>query len=156
MDLNEVKAKYNILLKGIKICKDNDLVEPVFILLYSTIDSLAWLNSNENDIKKRKVGVEFKEFSSKYILGKLTQNITPEELYSARCSIVHTISARSKENIKNRSRYLTYANSPQAELEGNNKLKLINENAICVNVFELFVALVNAVTEFLEDISKYL
>lgn len=54
MDLNEVKAKYNILLKGIKICKDNDLVEPVFILLYSTIDSLAWLNSNENDIKKEK------------------------------------------------------------------------------------------------------
>lgn len=154
MDLFEVKKRYDTLLEGIDVCKDNDLIEPVFIILYSTIDSLAWLNSDEKNVEARRVGKEFKDFSSKYIINKLTQNITADELYNARCAIVHTISAKSSGNIKNGVRYLTYANSPQAEIEGNNILKSLNENAVCINALELIEALSEAIVEFFEDISK--
>lgn len=154
MNLNQIEEKYNTLLKAIKICKDNDFVEPVFILLFSTIDSLSWLNSNEINIEHRNGKEEFKNFSQEYILNRLTQNIIPDEFYDARCAIVHTISAKSKNNKKNGTRYLTYSNSAESELEGNNNLKMLNENAVCINVFELLTALVNAITEFFNNISK--
>lgn len=154
MNLNEVKEKYSILLKSIKLCKDNNFVEPVLIILYSAIDSLAWLNSKEKDIQKRNAKNEFKEFSNKYIISKLTQNITADELYAARCAVLHTISSRSINNIKKGIRYLTYANSPHAEIEGNDIIKSENENAVCINIFNLLCALVYAITDFFDDISK--
>ena len=55
MTIKEIEDKYDDILKSIKICKDNDFKESVFILTYAMIDSLSWLNSDEQSIVNRNI-----------------------------------------------------------------------------------------------------
>ena len=106
MKIDEIEKRYDDVLKSIKVCKDKEFKESVLILMYSMIDALSWLNSSEKEITNRNVKLDFINFCEKYIIDELSQNIIGEELYNARCAIVHTLSARSKNNKKNSSRYI--------------------------------------------------
>lgn len=153
MTIIEVKNKYHDLLNSIKVCKDNDYIESVFILMYALIDSLSWLNSSELDIQKRLVHDDFIKFCDEYIINQPNfsnkfYNLSSEEIYNARCAVVHTISAKSKNNIKKNIRYLTYSNNMQASSEGNQILNSLNENSVCISVTDFLATLTNAVTDF--------
>ena len=154
MTIKEIEDKYDDILKSIKICKDNDFKESVFILTYAMIDSLSWLNSDEQSIVNRNIKKDFINFSNEYIVNQISQNISGEELYNARCAIVHTISTRSQNNIRHNSRYICYSNCKEATINVNIKLQRINENAVCIDAIELLTALVEAKTLFFNKIKK--
>ena len=154
MTIKKIEDKYNDILKSIKICKDKDFIESIFILTYAMIDSLSWLNSAEQNISNRNIKKDFIDFSNEYIVNQISQNISGEELYNARCAVVHTISARSQNNIRYNSRYICYSNSRESTITGNIKLQEINENAVCINANELLIALVEAKTLFFNKIKN--
>ena len=154
MTIEDVRYKYHDLLKSIKICKDADFKESVLILMYSTIDSISWLDSKENDILKRDGKKEFISFCNKYIIPKMNTDITAEELYAARCSMVHTISATSKNNLTQNIRLICYSNNSAAVKEGNKLLNKINQNARCLDIISLLVVLTEAIEDFFNTIAK--
>lgn len=154
MTIQDVKNKYEDLLKSIKICKDAELKESVLILMYSTIDSLAWLNSSETNITKRNGKIEFISFCNKYLIPKIKSDITADELYAARCSVVHTISATAKNNIEKNIRTVCYANNSKAVEEGNKHLIKLNQNTVCVDLVTLLAVLVKNIDNFFIDIDN--
>ena len=154
MTIDEIEKRYDEIIKSIKICKDKEYRESVLILMYATIDALSWLDSLEQEIINRNVKDDFINFCEKYIIKELSQNITGEDLYNGRCAIVHTLSAKSRNNIRNGFRYICYANNNKAVDEGNKILEKFQENATCVNLIELLSALVKAKTNFFSDIRK--
>lgn len=154
MKIEDIRYKYHDLLKSIKICKDADFKESVLILMYSAIDSISWLDSTENDILKRDGKKEFISFCNRYIIPKMNADITAEELYAARCAVVHTISATSKNNLTKNIRLICYSNNSVAVKEGNQLLNKINPNAIFLDIISLLVVLTEAIEDFFNTIAK--
>lgn len=152
MNLNEIQQKYDKILYSIKLAKDNECFESVLILMYSMLDSLSWLNSNSLQIEKRNVKNDYINFLNKYYIKYLNINILAEEIYNARCAIVHTISGESKmKNIKS----LAYSNNINAANETNDFLNKCNRiDVIAVDTVNMLEALVHAYKEFFKDINQ--
>lgn len=103
MDLNGVMEKYVQTLKAIIMCGENKCFEPAVRLLYSAIDSLSWLYSDQMDLNKREVRKEYEKWVNDFFIPELKRHgydCTATELYLARCSQLHTFSAVAK-NQKN-------------------------------------------------------
>lgn len=110
MDLNGVAEKYVQTVKAIILCGENKCFEPAIRLLYSAIDSLSWLYSDQMDLNKRKVNKEYEKWVNDFLIPELKRygyDCTATELYLARCSQLHTFSAVAK-NQKN-MRIVAYA-----------------------------------------------
>ena len=69
--------------KAIQLCIDNNLQMPTLILIYSTIDSLAYIAFEEQKVKLRYV-----QWIEKYMF--INNKDLANDLYAARCAILHT------------------------------------------------------------------
>jgi len=77
------------------------------ILAYSAIDGLAWLAANSDD---EQVGIRFMRWIDKYMLPAAPAiGCRSEELYAARCAIVHTMTIDSSLHNRKPLRRLVYA-----------------------------------------------
>ena len=125
--------------------KTNALVFGVVGLLF-LICSRFWC------IEKRNVKNDYINFLNKYYVKYLNINILAEEIYNARCAIVHTISGESKmKNIKS----LAYSNNINAANETNDFLNKCNRiDVIAVDTVNMLEALVHAYKEFFKDINQ--
>ena len=74
--------------EAVEFCISNAKVIPALILIYTLIDNASWLS--ERDRKKR-VGERFRYWVDSYLLPNSDIKCTSKELYSARCSILHTL-----------------------------------------------------------------
>lgn len=105
MNLNSVTEKYVQTIKAIIMCGENKCFEPAVRLLYSAIDSLSWLYSDQMDLNKRKVKEEYEIWVNDFLMPELKKHgydCTATELYLARCSQLHTFSAVAKNQKNNR------------------------------------------------------
>ncbi|WP_347491226.1 hypothetical protein ABDB91_08810 [Desulfoscipio sp. XC116] len=109
MDFNGIAEKYVQTIKAILLCGDNKCFEPALRLLYSAIDSLSWLYSEQMDLKKREVKKEYEKWVNDFLIPKMKKHdyeCTATELYLARCSQLHTFSAIAKK--QNNTRVVAY------------------------------------------------
>lgn len=100
MTLEDIIGKYIETIKAIKICGENKCYESSVRLLYSAIDSLSWLYSDQMDLDKRKVKKEYEKWVNDFLIPELKKygyDCTALELYLARCSQLHTFSAVAKK-----------------------------------------------------------
>lgn len=110
MNLNGVIEKYAQPIKAIILCGENKCFEPAVRLVYSAIDSLSWLYSDQTDLNKRKVKIEYEKWINDFLIPELRSrgyDCTAMELYLARCSQLHTFSAIAKN--QNNTRIVAYA-----------------------------------------------
>lgn len=85
---NYMKKRFDNLLKAAEICDREGLDMPALILLYSLIDSLAWVVYEE---ELSKVGERFEKFCDEFVLPGSGLPCSAKELYSARCSSLHLL-----------------------------------------------------------------
>lgn len=152
MDFQDIPKIFNKKIEACNLCLKNSYDIEALTILYSSIDALSWLNSSNIDIKKgRSVGNEYNSYLNKYFMKHLnTYNITSNEIYSARCSILHTNSSTSKSTSK-KCRRLVYCNSKKGKELQSFILKKINENAVAVNIEDLIVALKFSIDDFIDE-----
>lgn len=152
MKIEEVKKKTKKRISVIYSCLKSGYIEESLILLYSTIDSISWLYSTETNIDNRKAGDDFLEFSKKYYLPCLTgYDISAEELYLARCSVVHTSSSLARNQKQNRQ--FQYSNSEDSRKVQDNISKLVCDICISINVKDLILALEFSAENFFDSLS---
>ena len=88
---------FNAVYRGIKagITKtfDEKLLGSSLILIYTGIDTMAWLDMppNQTGVTRR----DFINWVEAYFDQRFLKQITGEELYSARCAVVHTYTVES-------------------------------------------------------------
>ena len=140
------------LLSGIKLCYENELQTQSLILIYSTIDILAWLSLPDG--RQKVEPDDFVHWTESYLLPGSGLSVTGPDLYGARCGLLHTYRAWSNLSSKGAATKITYttATNPTQEKEFQNSLKKAGCNAKVVQVEKLFTALKTGIARFLKEV----
>lgn len=89
----------------IEYCITNKKIVQALVLLYSLIDTLAWLNCKDN----KSVRNRFENWVNEYLLSQGTLNCSATDIYSARCAIVHNNTSESDLSNSNQAKQVLYA-----------------------------------------------
>ena len=89
-------VSYLQVLAAIDHCEENNMLPPALVLLYSAIDSVSWLASNNH----KESGKAFRQWVSDWMLTDPKITCSADELYAARCGLVHTLTPTSTLNQK--------------------------------------------------------
>lgn len=79
---------------AIDLCFRERLIAPTLALLYSGIDTMAWLGLPDG--REDVTGEDFVRWTGQYLLPGSGIACTALDLYSSRCGIVHTMTAESR------------------------------------------------------------
>lgn len=66
--------------------------QQALVVLYAEIDTLSWVNLEEGDVSRK----DFCNWVSKYLKPEVNLGCTAEDLYAARCALLHSGTAESK------------------------------------------------------------
>ena len=130
---------------------------PALILLYSAIDAFASLLRPET--KPDTTGDYFKKWTEDYMIGGSGLSIRSEDLWGARCGLLHTHGAASRLSREGKARQLHYyraqALTPGMQQELESKLKALRAmGKLPVDIDALYAAFDQGVSRFLASIHR--
>jgi hypothetical protein len=96
------------LLEAVELCLPRKLYTPAAVLTYSGIDAAAWVNSDKPSTDR----TAFKQWVADYLLRAKTLPCSADDLYSARCALLHTLSSDSDMTNRGSARVIWYAWKP--------------------------------------------
>jgi len=136
------------LITAINLCFEHGLIGPTLVLLYSGIDTMAWLGlpENQHDV----TGNDFIEWTERYLLPDSGIPCNALDLYSSRCGIVHSMSAESRAIRKGNATKLFYAWGNHRAEDLQIMIDHVGERAVAVQVDELIRAFQNAVDRYVK------
>lgn len=94
MQLLDSFQKKNV--EAINLLHEHGYIEAMLMLTFSGIDQMAWLTVTADESK----GADFIAWVKKYIDPETSLGCTAEDLWAARCGLVHTATAESRHNLK--------------------------------------------------------
>jgi hypothetical protein len=110
MPLSKVHSKnLRETLSAIDDCLKAERQLPALVLMYSLIDSLAWAASDQSVAETK---IRFESWVSTWLLPHMPKSnpqITPTDLYAARCALIHTGTGISRLSKSKRAKRLLYA-----------------------------------------------
>ena len=126
---------------------------PTLILLYATLDIVAFIRTGGSD---RQADARFRDFVGHYIVKHL-RGITKDDIWGARSAILHTAAPESSSSINLQAKEILYSwgTASRAELL-NQVLAQAPEphKYVVMSVEDLMAALENGINEFIEDLDK--
>jgi hypothetical protein len=96
------------LLEAVELCVPRRLYTPALILSYSGIDAAAWVNSEKASVDR----TAFMDWVRVYLLRAKALPCSAEDLYSARCGLLHNLSSDSNMTKTGAAREIWYAWKP--------------------------------------------
>jgi hypothetical protein len=99
-------AVYDGIKRGIRVCIENKCFGSAVILVYSGIDAMAFLGMPSGQVDV--TGADFISWCNKYIRFCVEQELTGQELYAARCGMLHTYGVESASSRRGHCRRLGY------------------------------------------------
>ena len=149
-DIQEIALGQRGMVRGIEAClaKDRQCLVSA-MLIYSTIDALAAMTRPKAQLDTDRD--TFKAWVAKYLLDGSLLGCTSEDLYGARCGVLHTYGMDSERRRKGKARALVYKwrEGPQPSDGGRNE---IPPDATTLCVEDLYDALRRGVENFLSAI----
>ncbi len=96
------------LLEATELCISKRLYVPALVLTYSGIDAAAWVNSDRASTDR----TAFKDWVGRYVLAAKALPCSADDLYSARCGLLHNLSSDSDMTTRGAARVVWYAWKP--------------------------------------------
>jgi hypothetical protein len=140
-------AKLEQLFQVINFSLEKGFWEPALILIYAGIDALAWLDrrSDSPDVSKS----DFIGWCDRCLLLPADAELSAEDLYAARCGLVHTYTGESKLHRQEKVTKLFYSRkTPTGEVN----LEQLNGNE---HVWPLWVDIDLLVKRFRDGVARY-
>ena len=140
-------AIYDGIKHGIEVTLDNKCYGSAVILIYAGIDALVHLG-----IPKAQMEATDRDFISwveKYIKIGSKNQITGEELYSARCAVLHAYGVESRRTRKGTARMIAYMDKGSPPIRYSPK---IHANLVLLSIEALAKAFYEGIDRFLIDI----
>ncbi len=122
-------------------CLSNNLILPFLTLFYSSVDVMAWLNIDNENVER----TDFIKWCDKYFVPILSVPCAGEDLYGARCGILHNASSESARSRKGKAEEIMYVVSKKVPSH------LSPNNEICLSVWEIYGNFTIALHEFYND-----
>ncbi|MBH3289511.1 hypothetical protein I5N29_03610 [Serratia marcescens] len=144
IDTEKVMSDINKTAEAMKILLQNNHHESFLILLYSWLDRMAWLSveaeaSNGND---------FKNWVNKYLLKDKNFPCNADDLWAARCGVLHTGAAEANDTRSGKAKVIYYYGGNIDASENNNHQKVF------VNLKELHIETICAAGVFVEHLKR--
>jgi hypothetical protein len=141
----------NVVHKGIKedirVLLSVKRYRGVLILVYSGIDTMAFIGMPEGQVEVK--SQDFIEWADKYIRFPCTEQVTGEELYGARCGILHTYTPHSRLSRAGKCRILGYMDKGVPEVRYNPQK---STELVMVSVPAIVDAFFSGIDKFLIDL----
>jgi len=150
VDLNRdpiINVIHNGIKRGIRVALENNCLPAALILIYSGIDTMAYLNmpADQDDVQRE----DFVEWAEKYVHFPCQQQVTGLELYGARCGLLHSHSTASRLSRENKVRQIGYVDKGIPEVQFNPS---VSKELVMVSVTALADAFFRGVDKFLIDV----
>lgn len=152
--MSEEKLLKNLmsLMKGIDACLERKLKGPALTLIYLTIDTAGWLDTDQTFTTRQ----GFINWTEKYLLTAKAFACNAIDLYAARCGLLHTFTPDSQLSADGKARRLCYAWGRAKVQDIQRLIDVTNNNQIyaAVHVDELYEALKLGLLAFVDDIEN--
>ena len=150
---NVAETQSQDLISSIELCLARGYVAPSLMLIYATMDIMAWLDRDEGHMDVQRG--DFVKWVEKYVLPGSGLSCTATDLYAARCSLIHSYSAESRLSREGQANETYYAWGTADEGDLQRRIDLAgSRNARAVHVEELLGALKQGVASFIADASQ--
>jgi len=155
MAKNLYESNIRELIKTIEYCyRENDKLS-CLILLYSVIDIMSWLSRDTHEAETTKTN--FIRWIEEFLLPGSSLKCTADELYSARCSIIHTYIPEwgTSTNVKGDANKINYIWVKAGKSASENRINSSSRKpvTIVVNIDDFIHALKNAIQRFDDSLS---
>lgn len=147
-NLREVVVGPRGMLPGIQACLDQQCLVSAVTLVFAAIDALAALtrpiNQRETD------GATFRAWATRFLNPDQRMNCTAEDLWGARCGVLHTYSPEAVRAAQRGARriYYQWRQGPVADA-----VRELPAGSVVVIVEDLYDALFNAVHAYMAEIA---
>ena len=152
--MSEEKLLKNLmsLMSGIDACLERNLKGPALTLIYSTIDTAGWLDTDQTFTTRQ----GFINWTEKYLLTAKPLACNAIDLYAARCGLLHTFTPDSQLSADGKARRLCYAWGTAKVQDIQRIIDVTNNGQIyaAVHVDELYEALKLGLLAFVDDIEN--
>lgn len=147
--MNNFNETYRQMFSGIELCIKQKLQFPTLTLIYSTIDTLAYIAYGDG---YKEIGKNFKKWINEYMYQEKQLNVTPMDLYSARNAIVHTLTPHSRDTKNKKASVIIYAwgnanfatGEKSIEMSNCEYLKVIHINDLYESLYLGFLKFINS------------
>ncbi len=137
------------LLRSINLLHQNKLLLPAMMMTYSTIDILSSLTCTVPATES--TGSDFKNWVNRYLLPGSQLCCSADDLWGARCGLIHTYTSNSSLSQKGKIRKIVYLSGVLDEPLRNTTDFVAGEYLVVVSQ-DLFNALSTALTRFMADL----
>jgi hypothetical protein len=136
-------------LEVLNLLQRSDHQTQLLILLYSAIDTMAWVGLKENDVTRS----DFKTWVDHYLLPGTRLRCNSDDLYSARCGLLHSHTAESSSTSRGKARQIWYYGKGRsadfiAQQIGN------RTDIVAVRLLDLILAFSNGAFRFIEELAE--
>jgi hypothetical protein len=130
------------------LCLERRLQMPALILIYTLIDTFAWVVSDRNEKSTRK---RFENWVGNWMLAHRPLPCSATELYAARCAVLHTLSSQTALTQSGEARQVAHAwgAADVAQLQASINARG-RTDVVALSIEELF----DAVTDAMERVMK--
>jgi|SRR5579872_4607364 len=136
------------LITAIDLCFTERLIAPTLALLYSGIDTMAWLGLPDD--REEVTAADFIDWTNRYFLPDSGIQCTAPDLYSARCGIVHSMTAESRTIRQGDAKRIYYAWGNHSADDLQQMLDKIGQPILAVQVDSLVKAFQVGVDRFVK------
>jgi hypothetical protein len=133
--------------RSIRVTFENECFAATVILIYSGIDTMAYLNMPENqeDVQKK----DFIDWVERYLKFRCKEQLSGNDVYGARCGMLHSYSVVSKLSREGKCRRISYGNKMKPEIIYNPK---VSKQDVVVSIEGLVESFLDGVDKFLIDL----
>ena len=133
--------------RSIRVLLEAQCWTATVVLVYSGMDTMAWLGmpAGQEQVTRR----DFIDWATRYVRFPCQEQLTGEDLYGARCGMVHQYGAESDMSRRGRCRLVVYSDEcvPEVQFQPS-----INADLVLVSVPALADSFFKGVDRFLVDI----
>jgi hypothetical protein len=149
--MNNFERNIQQMFDGIDLCLKQKLQFPTLALIYTIIDNFAYTAYGDISVEKR-----YKKWIIEYMVKEKKLNVTPMDLYSARCAIIHTLTPNSKISNYKQASVIAYAwGNKDVEILEKSIINSSNKDLKALHINDLYDCLILGRTKFLaSDILK--
>jgi hypothetical protein len=133
------------MLAGIEACMARQCLVSAVSLIYATIDALAALTRPLG--ATRSTRAEYKAWVERYMIPSLREPLTADDLYAARCGILHAYSAESEASRAGEAKAIVYK-WRDGHRPDDARLAELSRTATVIEIQSLHEALETAVMHF--------
>jgi hypothetical protein len=148
--VNEVDQFGMQTIDAIKQLVDANRYLQALVVLYSAIDTLAWVRLESGDVTRS----SFCQWVDKYVVPEKLIGCTAQDLYAARCGIVHSSTTESKLSRDGQARELWYAADSSSAERIKEYAQSVGSNAHVVPFTLMVAAFTEGAMNFSEALTR--